>query len=256
MKKRQINDEMMDSVLKTMLSEYQEQEGRKILKEAEELNKTDEYAPTKQQIKEFEKISKKQLRKKKIKSLNFKLKVYRTATALGVLLLIFNVSVVSVPAMKEKTLEFFMKTYNDHTDIGKYPGEKVEDVKNVSDDRFTIKLSKEYEITYLPEGFKLGDMSKDETGWEANYYNEDEVITFSQSSLNGTDLSIDTENTKNTYVDINGQQAFVTEKDEQISVTWRVDENIIRVTSIGVKKAELIKVAKSVEKVFFLVRCI
>lgn len=239
----------MDSVLKTMLSEYQEQEGRKILKEAEELNKTDEYAPTKQQIKEFEKISKKQLRKKKIKSLNFKLKVYRTATALGVLLLIFNVSVVSVPAMKEKTLEFFMKTYNDHTDIGKYPGEKVEDVKNVSDDRFTIKLSKEYEITYLPEGFKLGDMSKDETGWEANYYNEDEVITFSQSSLNGTDLSIDTENTKNTYVDINGQQAFVTEKDEQISVTWRVDENIIRVTSIGVKKAELIKVAKSVEKV-------
>ena len=249
MTKRQINDEMMDSVLKTMLSEYQEEEGRKILKEAEELNKSDEYAPTKQQIKEFEKISKKQLHKKKIKSLSFKLKVYRTATALGVLLLIFNVSVVSVPAMKEKTLEFFMKIYNDHTDIGKYPGEKVEDVKNVSDDRFTIKLSKEYEITYLPEGFKLGDMSKDETGWEANYYNEDEVITFSQSSLNGTDLSIDTENTKNTYVDINGQQAFVTEKDEQISVTWRVDENIIRVTSIGVKKAELIKVAKSVEKV-------
>lgn len=249
MKKRQINDEMMDSVLKTMLSEYQEEEGRKILKEAEELNKSDEYAPTKQQIKEFEKISKKQLHKKKIKSLSFKLKVYRTATALGVLLLIFNVSVVLVPAMKEKTLEFFMKTYNDHTDIGKYPGEKVEDVKNVSDDRFTIKLSKEYEITYLPEGFKLGDMSKDETGWEANYYNEDEVITFSQSSLNGTDLSIDTENTKNTYVDINGQQDFVTEKDEQISVTWRVDENIIRVTSIGVKKAELIKVAKSVEKV-------
>lgn len=249
MKKRQINDEMMDSVLKTMLSEYQEEEGRKILKETEELNKSDEYAPTKQQIKEFEKISKKQLHKKKIKSLSFKLKVYRTATALGVLLLIFNVSVVLVPAMKEKTLEFFMKTYNDHTDIGKYPGEKVEDVKNVSDDRFTIKLSKEYEITYLPEGFKLGDMSKDETGWEANYYNEDEVITFSQSSLNGTDLSIDTENTKNTYVDINGQQAFVTEKDEQISVTWRVDENIIRVTSIGVKKAELIKVAKSVEKV-------
>ena len=45
MKKRQINDEMMDSVLKTMLSEYQEEEGRKILKEAEELNKSDEYAP-------------------------------------------------------------------------------------------------------------------------------------------------------------------------------------------------------------------
>lgn len=249
MKKRQINDEMMDSVLKTTLSEYQEEEGRKILKEAEELNKTDEYAPTKQQIKEFEKISKKQLCKKKIKSLNFKLKVYRTATALGVLLLIFNVSVVSVPAMKEKTLEFFMKTYNDHTDIGKYPGEKVEDVKNVSDDRFTIKLSKEYEITYLPKGFKLRDMHKDEIGWEANYYNEDKLIMFSQSSLNGTDLSIDTENTKNTYVDINGQQAFMTEKENLVNMVWRVDENIITVSGIDVSKKEIIKVARSVKKV-------
>ena len=249
MKKRQINDEMMDSVLKTTLSEYQEEEGRKILKEAEELNKTDEYAPTKQQIKEFEKISKKQLCKKKIKSLSFKLKVYRTATALGVLLLIFNISVVSVPAMKEKTLEFFMKTYDDHTDIGKYPGEKVEDVKNVSDDRFTIKLSKEYEITYLPKGFKLRDMHKDEIGWEANYYNEDKLITFSQSSLNGTDLSIDTENTKNTYVDINGQQAFMTEKENLVNMVWRVDENIITVSGIDVSKEEIIKVARSVEKV-------
>ena len=249
MKKRQINDEMMDSVLKTTLSEYQEEEGRKILKEAEELNKSDEYAPTKQQIKEFEKISKKQLRKKKIKSLNFKLKVYRTATALGVLLLIFNISVVSVPAMKEKTLEFFMKTYDDHTDIGKYPGEKVEDVKNVSDDRFTIKLSKEYEITYLPKGFKLRDMHKDEIGWEANYYNEDKLITFSQSSLNGTDLSIDTENTKNTYVDINGQQAFMTEKENLVNMVWRVGENIITVSGIDVSKEEIIKVARSVEKV-------
>lgn len=249
MKKRQINDEMMDSVLKTMLSEYQEEEGRKILKEAEELNKSDEYAPTKQQIKEFEKISKKQLRKKKLKSLNFKLKVYRTATVLGVLLLIFNISVVSVPAMKEKTLEFFMKTYKDHTDIGKYPGEKIEDVKNVSDDRFTIKLSKEYEITYLPEGFKLRDMHKDEIGWEANYYNEDKLIMFSQSSLNGTDLSIDTENTKNTYVDINGQQALVTEKENLVNMVWRVDENIITVSGIDVSKEEIIKVAKSVEKI-------
>lgn len=249
MKKRQINDEMMDSVLKTMLSEYQEEEGQKILKEAEELNKSDEYAPTKQQIKEFEKISKKQLRKKKIKSMNFKLKVYRTATVLGVLLLIFNISVVSVPAMKEKTLEFFMKTYKDHTDIGKYPGEKVEDVKNVSEDRFTIKLSKEYEITYLPEGFKLRDMHKDEIGWEANYYNEDKLIMFSQSSLNGTDLSIDTENTKNTYVDINGQQALVTEKENLVNMVWRVDENIITVSGIDVSKEEIIKVAKSVEKV-------
>ena len=191
MKKRQINDEMMDSVLKTMLSEYQEEEGRKILKEAEELNKTDEYAPTKQ----------------KIKSLNFKLKVYRTATALGVLLLIFNVSVVSVPAMKEKTLEFFMKTYNDHTDIGKYPGEKVEDVKNVSDDRFTIKLSKEYEITYLPEGFKMTNMNKDEAGWSADYYKDADMISFKQKSIEGGDIGIDTENTQKSYVDINGHKA-------------------------------------------------
>ena len=138
---------------------------------------------------------------------------------------------------------------DDHTDIGKYPGEKVEDVKNVSDDRFTIKLSKEYEITYLPKGFKLRDMHKDEIGWEANYYNEDKLITFSQSSLNGTDLSIDTENTKNTYVDINWQQAFMTEKENLVNMVWRVDEIIITVSEIDVSNKAIIKVARSVKKV-------
>ena len=251
MKKRQINDEMMDSVLKTMLSEYQEEEGRKILKEAEELNKTDEYAPTKQQIKEFEKISKKQLCKKKIKSLSFKLKVYRTATALGVLLLIFNISVVSVPAMKEKTLEFFMKIYNDHTDIGKYPGEKVEDVKNVSDDRFTIKLSKEYEITYLPEGFKMTNMNKDEAGWSADYYKDADMISFKQKSIEGGDIGIDTENTQKSYVDINGHKALVNEKknDKVISIVWRQDESVISIICINVNKDEVIKIANSVKSI-------
>ena len=92
-------------------------------------------------------------------------------------------------------------------------------------------------------------MHKDEIGWEANYYNEDKLITFSQSSLNGTDLSIDTENTENTYVDINGQQALVTEKENLVNMVWRVDENIITVSGIDVSKEEIIKVARSVKKV-------
>ena len=92
-------------------------------------------------------------------------------------------------------------------------------------------------------------MHKDEAGWNADYYNEDKLIMFSQSSLNGTDLSIDTENTKHTYVDINGQQAFMTEKENLVNMVWRVDENIITVSGIDVSKKEIIKVARSVKKV-------
>lgn len=92
-------------------------------------------------------------------------------------------------------------------------------------------------------------MHKDEAGWNADYYNEDKLIMFSQSSLNGTDLSIDTENTKNTYVDINGQQAFMTEKENLVNMVWRVDEIIITVSEIDVSNKAIIKVARSVKKV-------
>ena len=98
----------------------------------------------------------------------------------------------------------------------------------------------------------MRDMTKDETSWGANYYNYnngDELIMFSQSSLNGTDLSIDTENTKNTYVDINGHQAFMTEKENLVNMVWRVDEIIITVSEIDVSNKAIIKVARSVEKV-------
>ena len=96
--------------------------------------------------------------------------------------------------------------------IGAHPGEKVEDVKNVSDDRFTIKLSKEYEITYLPKGFKMTNMNKDEAGWSADYYKDADMISFKQKSIEGGDIGIDTENTLKSYVDIIGHLALVNDK--------------------------------------------
>ncbi len=191
----------------------------------------------------MKKSAKKQLHKKKIKSLSFKLKVYRTATALGVLFVNFQrLSCISAGNEREN-LGIFMKTYNDHTDIGKYPGEKVEDVKNVSDDRFTIKLSKEYEITYLPKGFKMTNMNKDEAGWSADYYKDADMISFKQKSIEGGDIGIDTENTQKSYVDINGHKALVNEKknDKVISIVWRQDESVISIICINVNKDEVIK---------------
>ena len=100
-------------------------------------------------------------------------------------------------------------------------GEKVEDVKNVSDDRFTIKLSKEYEITYLPKGFKMTNMNKDEAGWSADYYKDADMISFKQKSIEGGDIGIDTENTQKSYVDINGHKALVNEKKNDKTTTTK-----------------------------------
>ena len=41
----------------------------------------------------------------------------------------------------------------------------------------------------------------------------------------------------------------MTEKENLVNMVWRVDENIITVSEIDVSKEEIIKVARSVEKV-------
>ena len=65
--------------------------------------------------------------------------------------------------------------------------------------------------------------------------------------------SIDTENAKVEYVDINGKRAMYVEKEyEEIGNTnkllWKENDYFIEVEGIGVTKEELVKVAESVKK--------
>ena len=72
-------------------------------------------------------------------------------------------------------------------------------------------------------------------------------------NIDTTTYSIDTENAKVEYLDINGKKAMYVEKEyEEIGNTnkllWKEDDYFIGLDGIGVTKEELVKVAESVKK--------
>ena len=109
------------------------------------------------------------------------------------------------------------------------------------------------QCTYLPEGFSALTLSCNTLSRYIEYADgNDNSITLGQN-IDTTTYSIDTENAKVEYLDINGKKAMYVEKEyEEIGNTnkllWKEDDYFIGLDGIGVTKEELAKVAESVKK--------
>lgn len=249
------NERGLEQLLKKASSTYVEYEGKKIIEEANQLNKqSGEPLPenyTKFMDDLFTDNQKVQFNKSKEKKNGIPL-FYKASVAVAVVMIVFNISVVSVPVMRSATLGFLVKESKVATQIQSNDANK-ENSSRVSEGRFDIEWTEEYNITYLPEGFSALTSSCSTLSRCIEYADvNDNSITFEQD-IDSTTYSIDTENAKVEYVDINGKRAMYVEKEyEEIGNTnkllWKEDDYFIGLDGIGVTKEELVKVAESVKK--------
>ena len=230
------NERGLEQLLKKASSTYVEYEGKKIIEEANQLNKqSGEPLPenyTKFMDDLFTDNQKVQFNKSKEKKNGIPL-FYKASVAVAVVMIVFNISVVA--------------TQIQSNDANK------ENSSRVSEGRFDIEWTEEYNITYLPEGFSALTSSCSTLSRCIEYADvNDNSITFEQD-IDSTTYSIDTENAKVEYVDINGKRAMYVEKEyEEIGninkLLWKENDYFIEVEGIGVTKEELVKVAESVKK--------
>lgn len=237
--KMQISDEL----LKLALGQYLENQGRKLSKEADRLSEKNIAQPTEKQVKAFRKLCKREFRKK-----NRKVSVlYKVAAVAAAILIIFNISIISVPAVKRVVLNFLTKSEKTHTTV--YIDDKE---RNIVEDgtNYRIITEEEYGITYLPEGFYIEKEEKTSRTMIRSYENTndaDQMIMFTQSEDSAT-VNIDTEDATVDYVDINGNNALLSQKDNVITITWRTDKHYLSITSLNVESSEVLKIARSVKK--------
>lgn len=249
------NERGLEQLLKKASSTYVEYEGKKIIEEANQLNKqSGEPLPenyTKFMDDLFTDNQKVQFNKSKEKKNGIPL-FYKASVAVAVVMIVFNISVVLVPAMRSATLGFLVKESKVATQIQSNDVNK-ENSSRVSEGRFDIEWTEEYNVTYLPEGFSTLTSSCSTLSRCIEYADvNDNSITFEQD-IDSTTYSIDTENAKVEYLDINGKRAMYVEKEyEEIGNTnkllWKENDYFIEVEGIGVTKEELVKVAESVKK--------
>lgn len=249
------NERGFEQLLKKVSSTYIEEKGEKIIEEANQLNKqSGEPLPenyTKFIDDLFTDNQNVQFNKSKEKRNEIPL-FYKAAVVVAAVMIVFNISVVSVPAMRSATLGFLVKESKIATHIQSNNAIK-ENNSWLNKDKFDIEWTEEYNVTYLPEGFSALTSSCSTLSRYIEYADgNDNSITLEQD-IDTTTYSIDTENAKVEYLDINGKKAMYVEKEyEEIGNTnkllWKEDDYFIGLDGIGVTKEELVKVAESVKK--------
>ena len=249
------NERGFEQLLKKASSTYVDVKGEKIIEEANQLNKqSGEPLPenyTKFMDDLFTDNQKVQFNKSKEKKNGIPL-FYKAAVVVAAVMIVFNISVVSVPAMRSATLGFLVKESKIATQIQSNDANK-ENNSWLNKDKFDIEWTEEYNVTYLPEGFSALTLSCSTLSRYIEYADgNDNSITLGQN-IDTTTYSIDTENAKVEYLDINGKKAMYVEKEyEEIGNTnkllWKEDDYFIGLDGIGVTKEELVKVAESVKK--------
>lgn len=256
MKKNQKNEDMIqsseevlqDAMIKLAAAQYVESEGNKLLEEEKLLNQMEKDELTEEDIKNFEKLCDRELKKHKRTSPGKILWFYRAAAVAAVLLLALNISIVTVPAMRGWVWDFITQINPDRTAIKSTESDVKEEVtRNEGIDRRIF--DKEYGITYLPEGFNIASETKNSRGINIDYCDANgNVILFKQKAAQG-DVYIDTEDATVSEIDINGYTAILSEKEEKITVYWQMENYFIGVEGIGVNEQELVKIARSIKEV-------
>lgn len=244
---------IQDAVIKLAASRYVESEGNKILEEAEALNRASNEKLSEKEIEEFKKLCVRERKKQKRKTTGKKLLFYKIATAAAVFLLILNISVISVPAMRTAVLNFFAERHDTYTRITSDSGEGGEAADNdnagETENRYRLELDKEYEVTYLPEGFKIRNIAKDSLGINIEYGDKNgNLVTYTQDNEDTT-IHVDTENAEVKYTEIHGTQALMSVKENVIIIIWKIDDVFICVDGMGVNEEEMLKIARSVKEV-------
>ena len=238
------DEKITEDTLRRALSGYMNIKGQEIL-DKEHYDVNDGFAyPDEEQVKEKKKICNREFKKIWLRN-GIKAFPYKVVTAVAVILILINISIVTVPGLREIILNFKMSSSATNTKI--VSDDSKGSIYNEENSEYSIGTDNTYEISYIPEGFTLTKSQSTTRIKDYEYSCGDKSFIFSQMSEDST-LQVDTEGAKVEYVDINGNKALVSEEDNYIVITWKEDEYFFELSANEIDKDTVIKIAKSTKK--------
>lgn len=153
-------------------------------------------------------------------------------------LLILGAASMSVKAVRDSVVEFITNVY--------------EKFFSVTFDGDTLsQINKRYSID-CPDGFLLVNRNETEIGIETEYKNpsKNEVIIFSQSISDGTQITIDREMSQSKFITIDGNEISITEKPGMFYAFWINDGYLFELSCYGnFEEKDLIEMIQSAKPV-------
>lgn len=233
---RKLMEEYENSVMSLAVSEMLEKFGKEL---EEEYKNMDDIPDNPEAGEKFYKALDREYRKGRIRSFGKKAATFGryAVTVCAVIIVFFSISVVSVDALRIKFLDWLTNIHSTHTTYN--DSYSINDVISPS---------------YLPDGYNLQLYSRDDTLTTQKFVNgkgSSISISISTSITNSSNVVINTDNesTYSEFIDVNGNTAVYTQKDEISSLMW-IDGNtsyLITTSDNTISEDILVKIAQSLK---------
>lgn len=233
---RKLMEEYENSVMSLAVSEMLEEFGKEL---EEEYKNMDDIPDNPEAGEKFYKALDREYRKGRIRSFGKKAATFGSyaVTVCAVIIVFFSISVVSVDALRIKFLDWLTNIHSTHTTYN--------DSYNIND---VISPG------YLPDGYNLQLYSRDDTLTTQRFVNgkgSSISISISTSITTPSNVVINTDNesTYSEFIDVNGNVAVYTQKDEISSLMW-IDGNtsyLITTSDNTISEDILVKIAQSLK---------
>lgn len=181
-------------------------------------------------IEEYEETQKRRKNTKKILS--------RTTISLAAVIILFSVTVFSVPALRVRLLGF---SYTPSLSGNEY-------IINQNGGTITIQVTGFYLPAYIPDGYVYESLSDGQLQKSIRFQKDGGMLEFSQQMIETTGMK-DIETAEVKQVPINDGLGTFTYKEEQIELMWGVEDYLFTITADKTEtltEKELITMAESV----------
>lgn len=163
----------------------------------------------------------------------------RVACIIVAFIAVLTTLTFSVKALREPVVDFFLKTYRRFSIIF-FEEESIPQDYNAGIETY-------YEPTYIPEGYVRNNQQKGFFTQCVKYTDTNgNSITFQQEIINPSDLYIDTEDAKTSY--INDGKYFLIEKGIAKTIVWN-DEKYVYILTVpsNLNEDEMLNIADSIK---------
>ena len=163
-----------------------------------------------------------------------KIRLKRVLILVAVLVLLMGLAVVSSEGARKQFFGFFLNDKEGHTEV-KFLGDE-ESASGLPD----------YELGYVPEGFKLYEVTDDGVCKEISYLGKEKqrmILTVSKADRHA--FSVDNDTFERKEVTVNGCQAFLFYDESECLLAWQNGDYVLELLSTCSEK-EVLKIAQHI----------
>ncbi len=232
-RREQLQEQYEDALFALLMDEVATAEGEKALEENERLkNDPDAVVPAEVRQKCLRSIRRRFAVKNARAVGRFTARAFsKVALVAGIAAMLFTVAFAASETVRTNTLNLVVEVFDDHTAFS-FAG---------SDDGCRVVAG------WLPEGYVLESQSEDSLGSDYLYRkSEDEYFSIFFTTGDGTVLGADTEDAEVRSIAINGTRATLVKKENEIQITWGIQERpaFLCILGTGITEEDLVHIAE------------